>query len=139
MEFSGGCYCGAIRYRAAGEPLRKAMCFCRECQHIAGGGANVVLMMPEAAFAYTAGAPSSFARPDLDAPVRREFCGTCGTHLVARSPRAPGVVLIKVGSLDDPKLGGLPQVAAFMGEAQDFHAVPDGIACFDGAPMRGAR
>ncbi len=31
MEVEGGCYCGAVRYKASGEPLFKGQCHCREC------------------------------------------------------------------------------------------------------------
>jgi hypothetical protein len=31
MKLEGGCYCGAMRYLAEGEPRMKAQCHCREC------------------------------------------------------------------------------------------------------------
>jgi hypothetical protein len=33
MKLEGGCYCGALRYLAEGEPMLKAQCHC-ECQYI---------------------------------------------------------------------------------------------------------
>ena len=32
MVIEGGCYCGALRYRAEGEPVFAGQCHCRECQ-----------------------------------------------------------------------------------------------------------
>jgi hypothetical protein len=46
MRLEGGCYCGNVRYVADGEPLMKAQCLCRECQHITGGTPNVFVAMP---------------------------------------------------------------------------------------------
>ena len=65
MKVQGGCYCGAVRYRATGEALMRAQCHCRECQYITGGGPNMFLAMPIAGFKYTKGTPKQFARADL--------------------------------------------------------------------------
>ena len=40
MKLEGGCYCGAVRYVAEGEPLMQAQCHCRECQYITGNNAG---------------------------------------------------------------------------------------------------
>jgi hypothetical protein len=134
MQIEGGCYCGEVRYAVEGEPLFKALCYCRECQHIAGGSPNVVMGVPEAGFAYREGAAKSFRRSDLERPVTREFCPRCGTHLLTRAPGLPGVVLLKVGTFDDPSLFGRPQMAIFTGEKQGFHVLPEGVAAFERSP-----
>lgn len=134
MTVEGGCYCGAVRYRAEGDPLFRGQCHCRECQYIAGGSVNVVMGMPAAGFRYTEGAPRAFARKDLESPVTREFCGECGTHLLTRAPALPGAVLLKVGTFDDPKLFGNPQMAIYTSEMQSFHHVPAGAKAFERGP-----
>jgi hypothetical protein len=75
-------------------------------------------------FRFTKGTPREFAHPDRDRPPTRSFCGTCGVHLTARSPRAPGAVLIKVGTLDDPGLFEGPQLVVWTSEMQPFHLLP---------------
>ncbi len=134
MEIEGGCYCGALRFKADGEPLLKGQCHCRECQYISGGSPNVVMGMPEAGFAYTRGEPKSFQRSDLDTPVTREFCAACGTHILSRAPGMPGAVLIKPGSFDDPSVFGMPQMAIFTCDQQAFHTIPNGVAVFERLP-----
>ena len=134
MKVEGGCYCGAVRYAAEGEPIFRGQCHCRECQYISGGAPNIVMGMPEAGFAYTQGRPKSFRRSDLDAPVAREFCAECGTHLLSRSPALPGAVLLKVGTLDEPGVFGMPQMAIYTCDKQSFHVVPEGVRSFERTP-----
>ena len=135
MKLEGGCYCGKLRYVAEGEPMRKGQCHCRECQFITGGAPNMFLVMPSAGFAYTKGAPKQFTRTDLENPVTREFCPDCGTHMATRPPGRP-VIVVKVGTLDDPKLYGGPQMAIFTIDRQPFHQIPDGLPAFERMPQR---
>ena len=135
MKLEGGCYCGAVRYTADGDPMMKAQCHCRECQYISGGAPNLFVLMPPAGFAYTQGSPQQFSRTDLEHPVTREFCATCGTHLVSRRPGLPAVIL-KIGTLDDPTLFGGPTVAIYTVDKQPFHHIPDGLPAFERLPSR---
>ncbi|TVV76746.1 GFA family protein [Sphingomonas solaris] len=135
MSLTGGCYCGAVRYRAEGAPTLRAQCHCRECQYITGGGPNYFMMMPLDGFGYTQGAPRRFTRADLPDPVTREFCDACGTHLVTRKPGLPFVVL-KIGTLDEPARFEGPQVAIFLVDGQPFHQVPEGVPAFERMPPR---
>ena len=133
LDLDGGCYCGALRYKVTGDALFKGQCHCRECQYISGGSPNVCLAIPHAGFEYTKGEPKQFKRSDLETPVTRDFCAECGTHICARPPSIPGVVL-KVGTLDDPAEYGTPQMAIYLCDKQPFHQVPDGVATFDKVP-----
>jgi hypothetical protein len=133
MKLEGGCYCRALRYVAEGDPMMKAQCHCRECQYLTGGSPNVFIAMPIPGFKYTKGTPKQFARKDLDRPVTREFCAECGTHVITRPQGFPAVIL-KVGTLDDPKQFGSPQMAIYMIDTQPFHVVPDGVQTFDRLP-----
>jgi hypothetical protein len=133
MRLEGGCYCHNLRYVAEGEPMMNAQCHCRECQYITGGSPNVFIAMPIAGFKYTKGAPKQFARSDIANPVTREFCPDCGTHVVTRPQGFPAVI-IKVGSLDDPKEFGNPDMAIFTIDKQSFHQIPQGMPAFEHLP-----
>jgi hypothetical protein len=93
------------------------------------------MAMPPDGFKYTKGAPKQFARSDLEKPVTREFCAECGTHLVTR-PNVP-VVVVKVGTLDDPTLFGAPQAAIYTCDQQPYHVIPEGLPSFERLPARG--
>ena len=134
MKITGGCYCKKIRYEAEGEPLMRGLCHCRECQYISGGAANVALAMPLAGFRYTEGNPKSFSRSDLESPVRREFCSDCGTSLTSRPPGLADMVILKVGTMDDPAQYGTPDMAFYCIEKQAYHYLPEDMLTFDRFP-----
>lgn len=133
MTLKGRCYCGEVHYEASGKPELRAQCHCRECQYISGGGPNYFMLMPVEGFSYVSGKPQSFTRTDLDKPVTREFCGTCGTHLTTRLPGRP-VLVLKVGTLDDPSAFS-PKLAIYTVDQQPFHLVGEGLPAFERLPQ----
>jgi hypothetical protein len=132
MRLEGRCYCGGVRYVAEGEALMQAQCHCRECQYITGGAPNTFIAMPVAGFRYTKGEPRRFTRADLERPVTREFCPECGAHMITR-PRAFPVVVVKVGTLDDPSVFQ-PQMAIYTIDRQPFHEIAEGLRTFERLP-----
>lgn len=134
MHITGGCYCGALRYEVEAEPIFKGLCHCRECQYISGGQANTAIAMPMEKFNFTKGEPKVYRRTDLENPITRLFCAECGTHILSKGAVAPGLVIIKVGTMDDPSLFDKPDTAIWMCEAQKFHLVPEGVPLFEKFP-----
>jgi len=133
MRLEGGCYCGAVRYVAEGEPRLRAQCHCRACQYFSGGAPNLFMLMPEEGFKYTKGAAKTYKRPDKADAVTREFCAECGTHLMSRRPGLRPVV-VKGGTLDDPSVFCGAEKAIFTAEGQPFHLIAEGVPAFAGLP-----
>ncbi len=96
---SGGCQCGAVRYRIAGELGYPHVCHCRMCQRASGNYFMPLAAAALSGFTLTRGESSWFKSSDL---VRRGFCGTCGTPLFYDIPRSE-FINITLGSLDDPE------------------------------------
>jgi hypothetical protein len=136
MSFTGGCFCGEVRYEAQGPILMRGQCMCRTCQTISGGGGNLFIAVGADGFRFTKGAPKEFTRPDPPDSPTRSFCGTCGVHLTGRSPKGPGAVIIKVGTLDDPGVFEGPQVVVWTDEMQAFHLLPPGVPAHGKMPKR---
>lgn len=126
----GGCYCGKTRYSCEGEAVMKAQCHCRECQYISGGGPNYFMIMPLDGFSYTSGEVSQFTRDDIENARTRDFCPNCGTHILTRLPGRPLVVL-KVGTLDNPADYPGPDSAIFTIDKQHFHEIPEDLPAFE--------
>jgi len=95
-SFTGGCQCGAVRYRVAGPLQHASICNCRMCQKALGN-----FFAPFASFEgrveWTRGEPTEFRSSQQ---VRRGFCNNCGTPLTYRwGEHEPSLT---IGSLDDP-------------------------------------
>ena len=135
MKYEGGCYCRAVRYRIDKEPIKRAQCFCRECQYLTGGAPNLFMLFSNGGFQYTKGVARTFTRQDIDKPVSRDFCSECGTHLISRRPDLEAVI-VKVGTLDDPRIYGAPDFGVFGMDKQPFHWIPQGMPVYERLPVR---
>ena len=102
MPITGGCRCGAIRYELAVERLpRVYCCHCRDCQTWTGTAFSQQAVVPEAAFAITAGAPVLFELTNHSGSISRQYaCGKCHTRLYNTNSARPGVVIVRSGTLD---------------------------------------
>lgn len=96
---TGGCLCGAIRYRIDAEPRLVSHCHCSLCRR-AGGAAFVTwLTVRQEAFALTQGALQRRASSDHG---WRAFCATCGSQVASGSSRYARYVEVTAGTLDEP-------------------------------------
>jgi len=94
---SGGCQCGAVRFRVDGELGKASICHCRMCQKAFGGFyAPLVSVHEMADLTWTRGEPSRYRSSNS---VRRGFCGACGTPLTYE---APDGLALAIGAFDDP-------------------------------------
>ncbi len=98
-ERTGGCFCGAIRYRLSASPIDVSHCHCNNCRRTTGAPFVTWGTFPAAAFAFTAGTPAELRSTPQ---ARRTFCSTCGTALTFTEDKRPHSVDVTAGSLDRP-------------------------------------
>ncbi len=103
-DITGGCLCGAVRFRSTAAPLSTRYCWCRDCQHFAAGNAtvNVVFSKPEVTVEGEVSVYESLA--DSGSRMRRSFCPRCGSPLFSDAEPRPHLIIIRAGALDDPGL-----------------------------------
>ena len=58
----GGCQCGAIRYRAEGEPLLKALCHCVTCRRASAAPTTAWAMYQESQVTFLKEQPATASR-----------------------------------------------------------------------------
>ena len=79
MNWTGGCFCGHVRYDAGSRtPDDTAHCHCAMCRRTTGAPVVTWAAFPRADFRFTAGAPTAF---QSSPGVRRWFCPRCGAQL----------------------------------------------------------
>jgi len=100
-EWTGGCMCGAVRYRLGSQPFDPGWCHCRTCQLTSGAPAMVFASVPIGDFHWTDG-DSEVRRVDSSTFGHRLFCGRCGAPLLMRVNHQPETVDFSVATLDEP-------------------------------------
>ncbi|MFS0770777.1 GFA family protein [Sphingomonas sp. 1P08PE] len=99
MTHTGACRCGAITWRAKGDPIHSSLCHCADCVHSAG--APVIGWALFARDDVTiAGTPRDY---ESSPGTIRQFCPTCGTGLFYLNEAIfPGQIDIQSATADAP-------------------------------------
>jgi hypothetical protein len=97
----GGCYCGRIRYEAAGTPFHETNCHCSICRRTAGAPYVTWFSVPRSQFRIVDGEPTQFRST---AKAMRSFCPECGTQLTFEHEDFPNEIDVTTCSLDDPNV-----------------------------------
>lgn len=97
MNITGGCQCGAVRFRIEGELGEASICHCRMCQKATGGLFGPYVGAPAGQVIWTRGEPKRFQSSNK---VHRGFCGDCGTPLTYEYGHRD--VGLAIGALDRP-------------------------------------
>ena len=120
---TGGCNCGAVRFQVT-EPLVYAYyCHCTRCQRRSGAGAAPGAIPALGSFELTQGedALTSWSAGD---GFDKQFCATCGSHVLASDPSGSGLVSIRMAAFDgDP--GIRPTARHFTNYAAVWEPIPD--------------
>lgn len=133
VNASGGCLCGAVRYRTEAGPALVGVCHCRDCQRFTGSAFSFLMAVPLAAF-HTEGAFKTFAKPgDSGQPIVRRFCPECGSSIAEEAVTRPGLILINGGTFDDPT-GFAPSVEIYCDRQLAWARLTAGTERFAAAP-----
>jgi hypothetical protein len=119
---TGGCLCGAVRYRVEGEPAHVGRCHCTDCRKESGGTGTVYGQWPVDAFEVTG---------DLTTYQGRSFCPRCGSRVMNAIDPDDELVELRIGSLDDAPFGLKPEAEIWVKRREPWLAPVEGASQHD--------
>jgi hypothetical protein len=128
-QLTGACLCGAVRYTLSADPIRAGVCHCRDCQRFTGSAFGALVSVPKEALTITGTIKTFTSLGGSGKPILRHFCPECGSSIAEEASRAPGMVVINIGTLDDPK-SVTPEREIFCDDALSWVQVTGDVARF---------
>jgi hypothetical protein len=121
-ERTGGCLCGAVRFRTRGDVGPVSYCHCTQCRrqtghYLASTNVSDDRIAIEGAQMLTWYAAS--------AEARRGFCSACGSVLFWK-PNEGGYHSVLAGSFDKPS-GLVAESHIFVADKGDYYEITDGL------------
>jgi hypothetical protein len=129
---TGGCLCGAVRYRYEGEPSSIGLCQCERCQRQSGSAFLIGVIFPQEAVTIE-GKLATFEFTRDGECLWRHFCPVCGSAVSITLDRYPEIRSMMGGTLDD-KNKVKPTFSIWCSNGQPWLKLPAGITCFPDYP-----
>jgi len=130
-ELSGGCACGAVRYRLASGPMFVNCCHCLDCQRQTGGAFAINAIIETDRILLDKGRPGPVTLPtDSGRPHDVYRCEACQTALWSDYGRRKVMSFLRVGTLDDPTAIA-PNAHIFTRSKQPWVGLPADVPAFD--------
>ena len=128
---SGGCACGAVRYRAIGKPAFGVVCHCKFCQRRLASAFAVLAAFDEKNVAIIQGdlAECEHRSDESGRWLKMNFCPKCGTTVCHTAEVRPGMKTIAAGTFDEQGWFGIDR-HIWVQSKQDWVTIPEGVETF---------
>ena len=138
MVLSGSCLCGTIRYEIRGELGPIVLCHCAQCRKAQGSAFATNAAVNAADFAIVAGEEALTAY-ESSPGKKRHFCRWCGSPIISTRDTIPGVVRVRIGTLDS-RLEVTPSAHIYTASKAAWEEIHDGLPQYAGIePSRDRR
>lgn len=133
MMFTGRCRCAAVTYQLELPTLPAIYaCHCRHCQIWSGSAFALHALVPAEAL-HVEGPLAHYAYEAEGQQAQHQVCGTCHTRISNTTSAAPGLRVLRVGSLDNsPTLQ--PVAHIWVMHKQPWLKLPEGIPTWPRSP-----
>lgn len=121
----GSCLCGGVRYELDAALSEIGMCHCAMCRKASGTAFAANAPVPEEKFRLLSGA--GLLQEYQSSPGKlRVFCARCGSPVYGKSANKPGVLRLRLGSLDTAA-GRRPDFHFMTQFKADWHEIGDDL------------
>jgi hypothetical protein len=133
-DLTGGCLCGAVRYRCSGEPDSMGLCQCERCQRQSGSSFLIAIVYSRESVTFESGELGVYtAADDSGSNLSRHFCLSCGSAVMITLDRYPEIRSMMGGTVDD-KSRIRPTFSLWCSSAQPWLELPRDIQQFPDYP-----
>ena len=133
-QLTGGCLCGAVRYTTTATQLMTFVCHCCDCQKFTGSAFGAVVVVPKEMVTINGTMKTFTSLGGSGRPIFRHFCPECGSSIGEEADRAPGRVILSIGTFDDPK-SVAPTFEKFCEDALPWVHLTGDMQRFDKQPV----
>ena len=127
---TGGCSCGAVRYRLTSDPLIVHCCHCLNCQRQTGSAFVINLLIETDRVEVTAGKPQPVDAPRDDGSMQRiHRCPGCQVAVFSEYGW-PELLFVRGGTLDDPS-AVMPDIHIYTKSKVPWVVLPDDTPAFE--------
>jgi len=130
---TGGCLCGALRYRADGEPFGAGYCCCADCRRASGSGFIPFMNFSSSTVSFSGQTRPFRSRSFRGTTAVRNSCPICNSLVFGGEVGESDSFTIYAGSLDDPTLFH-PRIAIFVRDRPAWVELPPRLTVFETLP-----
>lgn len=127
--YQGSCLCGEIRYEIHGEIRNIVCCHCSECRKAQGSAFATNGVVAETDFKILSG-EHLLSRYEPSPGYAKLFCSRCGSPIISKSEQKPGVVRVRIGTIESD-IAERPMAHIFVGSKANWEEIGDGVPQFE--------
>ena len=131
--YTGNCLCGKVQFEIQGELEGIQICHCSQCRKAQGSAFVTNIPVDESKFNFVSGEPelNSF---ESSPGKQRVFCSNCGSPILSKTIKLPGVVRVRAGTLNG-ELNTKPICHIYYGSKANWLSLNDDITKFKELPI----
>jgi len=97
----GSCMCRGVQYAYGGAFGTITVCHCSDCRKAQGSATVIAAPVDAASFQWLSG-QELISEYESSPGKKRAFCSRCGSPLYSRKDDMPGVLRLRMGTIDTP-------------------------------------